>query len=180
MARNRVIAAIDIGSSKICTVITTVSDDDDQPQVAGATVKDSRGMRKSQVIDIEEAIKAITESVEAAERMAGFSLSSAIVGVGGAHISSQNSKGVVAVSRPEGEIAEEDVRRVVEAARAVSLSSSREILHVLPRSYSVDSQEGIRDPVGMTGVRLEVDTHLVTGSSTAMRNLAKCVGEVGI
>jgi cell division protein FtsA len=95
-------------------------------------------------------------------------------------MASQNSKGVVAVAQPEGEINAEDVRRVVEAARAVSLPSSREILHVIPRYYVVDGQEGVRDPVGMSGVRLEVETHLITGSGPAVRNMVKCLNEVGI
>jgi len=137
-------------------------------------------VRKSQVVDIEEAVTAITKSVEAAERMAGFSISNAFVSVGGAHIQSQNSSGVVAISNPGEEINEEDVARVVEAAKAVSLPSSREILHVIPRDFAVDSQAGIKDPLSMTGVRLEVDTHIISGSSTAMRNLARCVTELGI
>jgi cell division protein FtsA len=111
--------------------------------------------------------------------MAGFSLSRVLVSVGGAHVASQNSHGIVAVAEPEGEITPEDVKRVIEAARAISLPSSREILHVIPRTYSVDSQEGVADPVGMSGVRLEVETHIVTGSTTAIKNLNKCVSEVG-
>jgi cell division protein FtsA len=112
--------------------------------------------------------------------MAGTQVARAILSVGGSHVASQNSHGVVAVAEPDKEIDGSDVRRVIEAAKAVSLPSSREILHVLPRGYVVDSQEGIVDPVGMTGVRLEVDTHLVTGGSTAIRNLRKCVEELGI
>jgi cell division protein FtsA len=112
--------------------------------------------------------------------MAGTSVAKAFISVGGSHIASQNSHGVVAVAEPDREITEQDVKRVIEAAKAVSLPSSREILHVLPRGYIVDSQEGIVDPVGMTGVRLEVDTHLVTGGATAVRNLRKCVEELGV
>jgi cell division protein FtsA len=112
--------------------------------------------------------------------MAGTQVGRAFLSVGGAHIASQNSHGVVAVSEPDKEISESDVKRVIEAAKAVSLPSSREILHVLPRGYVVDSQEGVVDPIGMTGVRLEVDTHLVTGGATAIRNLRKCVEELGV
>ena len=112
--------------------------------------------------------------------MAGLTVGSAFVSVGGVNIQSQNSKGVVAVSQPEGEIKPEDIRRVVEAAKAVSIPSSREILHVLPRGYIVDGQEGIKDPYGMTGVRLEVETQIITGATTSIRNLAKCVAEVGV
>lgn len=179
MAKDKVITAIDIGSSKITTVIcTTVKEA--KLAVIGVSTVPSKGLRKGQVVDIEEAISVISTSVEAAERMAGLSIGSAVVSIGGAHVQSQNSKGVVAVSNPDSEITPTDVNRVVEAARAVSLSSSREILHVIPRDYIVDGQPGIKDPLGMTGVRLEVDTQIVTGSTTAIRNLAKCIGEVGI
>jgi len=179
MAREHVVAGIDVGTSKIVTIIGSPSQDGDINVIGVATVP-SRGLRKSQVVDIEEAISAISESLEGAERMAGYAVSSAYVSVGGGHIASQNSHGVVAVAEPEKEISENDVKRVVEAAKAISLSSSREILHVLPRGFIVDAQEGIKDPVGMTGVRLEVDTHLVTGGATALRNLSKCVSEVGV
>lgn len=179
MARDRVFAGIDVGSSKITTIIGSPSSEGDI-NIIGVSTVSSRGLRKSQVVDIEEAIAAISESLEGAERMAGYAVSSAFISVGGNHIASQNSHGVVAVAEPEKEITENDVKRVVEAAKAVSLPSSREILHVLPRGFIVDSQEGIKDPVGMTGVRLEVDTHLITGGTTSLRNLSKCVGEVGV
>lgn len=182
MAKDRVVVGIDIGTSKIATLIgtTSISGEDGTVNIIGVSTVASRGLRKGQVVDIEEAMGAITESLEAAERMAGYSVAAAFVSVGGNHIASQNSHGVVAVAEPEKEITAEDVNRVIEAAKAVSLPSSREILHILPRGFMVDSQEGIKDPVGMTGVRLEVDTHLITGGSTALRNLTKCVSEVGV
>lgn len=179
MAKDKLITAIDVGSSKITTVIASLIKEE-KLAVIGVSTVPSRGLRKGQVVDIDEAISAISTSVEAAERMAGLSVGTAIVSVGGAHVTSQNSKGVVAVSNPDSEITVEDVSRVVEAARAISLPSSREILHVIPRDFAVDGQPGIKDPLGMTGVRLEVDTQIITGSTTAIRNLAKCVGEVGI
>lgn len=179
MPKDRVVVGIDIGSSKICTLIATVSESDLVNIIGSATVPSS-GIKKSQVVDIDGAVKAITAGVEAAERMAGYSISSAFVGVGGTNISCQNSHGVVAVAEPQEEIKVEDVSRVTEAARAISLPSDREILHVLPRNFIVDSQEGIKDPIGMTGVRLEVDTHIISGAATTMRNLAKCVSELGI
>lgn len=179
MAKDKIITAIDLGSSKVTTIIATDLKED-KLSVIGVSTVPSKGLRKGQVVDIEEAVSSISESVEAAERMAGISVGSAYVSVGGAHVQSQNSKGVVAVSQPEGEIGPDDITRVVEAAQAVSLPSSREILHVIPRDYAVDGQSGIKDPLGMTGVRLEVETQIVTGSTTAIRNLAKCVAEVGI
>lgn len=179
MARDHIVSGIDVGTSKITTLIATVPEEGDA-RVIGVSTVASRGLRKGQVVNIEEATGAISGALEAAERMAGTQVARAFLSVGGAHIASQNSHGVVAVSEPDKEISESDVKRVIEAAKAVSLPSSREILHVLPRGYVVDSQEGVVDPVGMTGVRLEVDTHLVTGGATAVRNLRKCVEDLGV
>jgi cell division protein FtsA len=178
MARPRIIAGIDIGSSKVATVIASV-DEEDKVKIIGAASIPSQGIRKGQIVNIEEAADSVVESVESAERMAGYNLTRALVSVGGPHIASQNSKGVVAVAEPEGEINREDVNRVMDAAQAISLPSSREIIHVLPRDFTVDGQEGIKDPIGMSGVRLEIETHIISGSSTAIRNLSKCVSEVG-
>ncbi|MBI4039548.1 cell division protein FtsA [Candidatus Daviesbacteria bacterium] len=180
MARDRIVCGIDIGSSKITTVIATVVQDTQAVNVIGVSTIHSKGMRKGQVVNIDEIVSAITENLEAAERMAGCTVSSCYVSIGGSHIASQNSHGVVAVSQPDHEIGEDDVRRVIEAARAISLPSSRETVHVIPRWFVVDGQEGIADPIGMTGIRLEVDTHIISGSTTSMRNLAKAVGEVGV
>jgi len=180
MNRQQLIAGIDIGSTKITTLIGSVSSDDDRPKIIGVSSVPSKGIKKGQVVDIEEATSAIISSVEAAERMAGFGLGKALVSVGGPLLFSQNSKGVVAISEPEGEIIPADVDRVIEAAKAVSLPSSREIIHVIPRDFTVDGQEGIKDPVGMSGIRLEVETNIISGSSTALRNLIRCVNEVGV
>ena len=179
MAKGRILAGIDIGTSKVVTLIASQTETG-KINVIGVASVPSRGLRKSQIVDIEEATESITESVEAAERMAGYSISQAFVSISGSHIESQNSKGVVAVAEPEGEITAVDVSRVIEAARAVSLPSAREILHVIPRDFMVDSQAGIKDPVGMTGVRLETEAHLITASSTAIKNLVKCVNEIGV
>ena len=175
----KIIAGIDIGSSKITTLIASVPEIG-LVNIMGVSTNQSRGIRKGQIVDIEEATSGVVQSLEAAERMAGYSISSAFFSIGGAHIASQNSHGVVAVAEPNKEITPDDVRRAVEAARAVSLSSTREILHVIPREFIVDSQEGIKDPAGMTGVRLEVNTHLITAGSTSLRNLEKCASLVGV
>ncbi len=179
MAKDRVICAIDVGSSKIATLIASL-DENEKISLIGVSATPSKGVRKNQVVDIVEATRSITESVEAAERMAGYSISKAFVSLGGPQIESTNSHAVVAVSEPEGEIKESDVLRVNDAAKAVPLPASREILHVIARTFTVDGQEGIKDPIGMTGVRLETETHIITGSTTSMRNLVKCVSEVGI
>lgn len=175
----RIIAGIDIGSSKVTTLISSVAEAG-LVHIIGVSTNRSRGIKKGQIVDIEDATASVVESLEAAERMAGYSISSAFFAVGGSHISSQNSHGVVAVAEPTKEITTEDIKRAVDAARAVSLPSTREILHVIPREFIVDSQEGIKDPVGMTGVRLEVNTHLVTALSTSLRNMEKCASLVGV
>src|SRR3989344_2951995 len=180
MQKSKMIASIDVGTEKVTTIIASESSEFNKINVMGVAAIPSKGVKKGQIVDIEEATSSITERVEAAERMAGYSVTSAVLAIGGAHIASQNSKGVVAVAEPEGEITEEDVDRVIEAARAVALPSDREIIHVIPKSFIVDSQEGIKDPVGMSGVRLEAEAHLITGSQTVMRNLSKCVSEIGI
>lgn len=178
MTKTRLVSAIDVGSTKITTLVAQVSEED-SVHVIGVSTVPSKGVRRGQIVNIDEASAGILESVEVAERMAGFSVGKVLVLVGGSHVQSQNSTGVVAVSQTNGEITIEDVARVMEAARAISLPTAQEILHVLPRSFTVDGQEGVKDPVGMTGVRLEVDTHIVTGSGTALKNLTKCVSEVG-
>lgn len=175
--KQKILAGIDIGSSKITTIVGVPTGE--EVKIIGVASVPSKGIRKGQIVDIEEATQSVISSVEAAERMAGYDLSRVFVSVGGPHVFSQNSTGVVAVAEPEGEITAEDVERVIDAAQAITIPSSREIIHVIPRSFTVDGQEGIKDPVGMAGVRLEVDTHIVTASSTAMRNLEKCVFEVG-
>jgi len=180
MAKHKLISAVDIGTSKITTLIGQLRDEDSQKiHIIGVSSLPSKGLRKGQIVNIEEAVEVITSSVEAAERMAGFNIAKVWVSVGGAHIGSQNSHGVVAVSQPQGEIGNDDVRRVLEAARAVSLPTSSEIIHVISKSFNVDNQEGVKDPIGMTGVRLEVETHIVTGSTTAIKNITKCISEVG-
>ena len=178
MARNKVIVGIDIGTAKVTTIIANVSEE--EKNIIGVASVPSKGIKKGQVVDIEKTTAPILESLEAAERMAGYSASSAFVSVNGAHIRSQNSHGVVAVADPNQEISQNDIVRVVEAAKAVSLPSAYEIIHVLPRGFIVDGQAGIVDAVGMTGIRLEVDTHLIIGGTTSLRNLEKCIAENGL
>ncbi|MCX6704959.1 MAG: cell division protein FtsA [Candidatus Woesebacteria bacterium] len=184
IGKSKIVAAIDIGSSKIATLIGQVSVDpvtsETSINVAGASASESRGIKKGQIVDIEEAVEATISSVEAAERMAGYNLESVFVSLGGAHIHSQNSHGVVAVSDPSGEINQNDVDRAVEAASAISLPASREAIHVLPREFIVDGETGVRDATGMSGVRLEVDTHIISAAGSAVKNIRKAVNEVGL
>jgi cell division protein FtsA len=177
MPDGRIVVGIDIGTYKIVTVIAKL---DESVNVLGVSEVKSAGIKKGQIVDIEEAVQAINGSLEAAERMAGYNVSRVVVSIGGSQIESQNSRGVVAVSSPTKEITDNDLMRVVDAAKAISLPSTREILHVLPRNYIVDGQEGIKDPVGMSGVRLEVDTHIISANSVSVRNLDKAFSEVGV
>lgn len=179
MAKDKVICGIDVGSSKIATLIANITEDG-RVNIIGVSSLPSKGVKKGQIVDIEAAVASITESVESAERMAGYQVPSAFISLGGPQIESINSHAVVAVSGGDGEIKESDILRVNDAARAIALPASREIIHVIPRTFTVDGQEGINDPIGMTGVRLETDTHIITGPTTSIRNLVKCVGTVGI
>lgn len=182
MPKPQIIAGVDIGSSKIVTIIaSSVSDsEEERVRVIGVASTPSKGIRKGQIVNIEETTTSLLECVEAAERMAGYNINRALVAISGPHIASSNSRGVVAVAEPEAEINKDDIKRVIEAAQALSLPASREIIHVIPRYFTVDGQEGIKDPAGMSGVRLEVETHIVTGSSTAIKNLTRSISEIGV
>ena len=178
MSRERIISGIDIGSYKICTIIAQVVDD--KISVIGVSSVPSKGIKKGVVVDIDEAVEAIAKSLESAERMAGYGVGRALVTVDGSHISSMNSKGVVAVTHPNGEITSDDVARATEVAQAVSIPSNQEIVHVLPRDYIVDSQDGVKDPIGMSGIKLEVETNIIYGAEAVMKNLTRCVQQVGV
>jgi len=179
MADN-LVCGIDIGSSKISTIVSLLSKDNDDLRVIGVNSVASKGVRKGLIVDIDKVTVALEECVEKAERMAGHKINQSFVSVGGPHISSLNSHGVVAVANPEGEINEEDVDRVIEAARAISLSSTKKIIEISPREYIVNGQPGIKNPVGMSGVRLEVKTHIITASSTSLKNIDRCLSDLGI
>ncbi len=179
MADSTVLVAIDIGTTKVVTLIGEASRTGGI-DVIGIGHAPSDGLRKGVVIDIDRTVQAIAASVEAAERLSGMSVNSAFVGISGRHIASQNSRGMVAVSGRRSDVSREDTVRAIEAARAVSIPNTREILHVIPRGYVVDGQEGVRDPIGMSAVRLEVETHIVTASTTSVQNLSKCVHRAGV
>ncbi len=178
MNEGKIVVGIDVGTYNIVTIIAKIFED--VVNVLGVSESKSLGIRKGQVVDIEEAVSSINKSLEAAERMAGYNASHVVVSIGGSQIESQNSRGVVAISSPKGEITHADLTRVIEAAKAISIPSTREIIHVLPRNYIVDGSEGIKDPVGMSGIRLEVDTHIVTANGVTVRNLEKAFSDVGV
>ncbi len=173
----RIISALDVGSSKICAVIASV-EDEGTPQVIGVASQPSVGIKKGVIVNIDDAINCIASTLEAAERMAGITVPSVYLSVSGKHITSTNNKGVVAVSTEE--IIPDDVYRAIESARTVSIPPGREILHVIPREFIVDSQGGVKDPIGMTGTRLEVDAHIISATSTVLHNLLKCVQQLGL
>ena len=180
MPKERVLASLDIGSAKIRTVVAVAEGGQDKavPNVIGVGISPSLGIRKGQVIDVEELIHNIISSLEDAERMAGVPINHVFVGMSGSHIEAFDSRGVIAISGAE--ITVEDVARVLDAAQAVSIPPNRRILHIEPKAYAVDEQRGIKNPVGMTGIRLEVEAHIITGHVQHVKNLEKGVSPAGV
>ncbi len=177
--REAVLVGIDVGTSKVCVLIGEVSRDGRLTIMGHGTVPSS-GLKKGVVINIDQTIRSIADAVERAERLSGWKIDRAFVGVGGQHVESLNSPGQVAVTAHHREVTREDVNRAIEVARAVSIPSNREVLHVERRGFTVDGQEGVKDPLGMSALRLEVETHIVTASATAVQNLTKCVTAAGV
>jgi len=175
----RTIVGIDVGTTKVCTLVAE-SYEDGQLRIIGSGVAVSRGLRKGVVVNVHEATEVIKASVEKAERMSGYDIASAFISVGGGYISAINSRGVVGISRGDQGITEGDIERALDSARAIAIPHTREIIHAIPRGYVVDGQEGVRDPIGMQGSRLEVEAHIVTGASTSVSNLVKCIRDAGV
>lgn len=180
MQHFKIINCLDIGTSKITTIIGQYPENESKINVVGVASIPAVGFKKGQIINLEQASKTITECIESAERMAGFQINHAYVSLTAPHFESFNSKGVTAVSQTNGEISLADIDRAVEAAKAISLPNNKEIVHVIPRLYTVDGQEGVVDPIGMNGLRLEVETHLILASTPALKNLSKCLEDIGI
>jgi len=178
MSQRNVVVGIDVGSTKIATVIG--HQQENGIDIIGVGFAPSNGLRKGMVVDIEETVSSISASLEEAERMSGIPVTDALVSIGGIHIQATSSKGIVAISRADGEITDNDTLRVLDAARSVSVPPNREILHAIPRGYTVDGQESIKDPVGMNGIRLEVDTQVISGATAPVKNLAKCLQQAGV
>jgi cell division protein FtsA len=172
------IVGIDVGTTKICTLVGEMNGQGDL-QIVGVGVAPSRGMRKGVVVDVQQATDAVLESVSKAERTSGYKITRAHVSLAGEHVSSTNSMGVVAVGGDQGILAE-DVDRALDSARAVSIPHGREIIHIIPRGFTVDGQDGVRNPIGMHAFRLEVEAHIVTASLTSLLNLSKCVEGAGV
>ncbi len=168
----RLIVGLDIGTSKISAIVAEVGSDGDI-EIIGMGKHAARGMKKGVVVNIESTMQSIKRAIEEAELMAGCEIHSVFVGVAGSHINSLNSHGMVAIR--DKEVTTDDLERVMDAARAVAIPTDQKILHVLPQQFLIDDQEGIREPVGMSGVRLEVDVHMVTGAESAVQNIVKCI-----
>lgn len=173
---DRTVVALDIGTTKICTLIAEVGPPPENAlRIVGVGTVPSKGIRKGVVVNVNEVSSAIAHAIHLAERTSGYEIASAYVGLAGAHISSVNSRGVIAIGRGERGIRPVDVERALESARAIDIPHNREILHIIPRDFTVDGDDGVRDPVGMQGYRLEVEAHIVTGATSSIRNLIKCV-----
>jgi len=173
----RMIVGLDIGTSKVVAVVGEV-DSEGTIEVVGIGSHPSRGMKKGVVVDIESTVNAIQRAVEEAELMAGCQIHSVYVGIAGSHIRSMNSHGIVAIR--EGEVVSADVERVLDAAQAVAIPADQKVLHVLPQEYVIDNQGGIKEPLGMSGVRLEAKVHLVTCAVNAAQNIEKCIHRCGL
>jgi cell division protein FtsA len=175
----KIISAIDVGTTKICTIIGTL-DSGGNIQVLGVGLVPSQGMHKGMVVNVEEARESVTESVRRAEQASGLKVESAYVGVTGRHISSLNSHGVVAIPRNDRLVRHDDLKRVLSSAQQVNVPDDRRVLHAIPRSYALDSQERIKNPVGMHGFRLDVETHIITAAISSVQNLVKCIRSIGV
>ena len=180
MARKeRYLVGLDVGTSKITAVVGELMDDGGL-DIIGIGLADARGIRRGLVVNLEAAVDSIKRAIDEAELTAGIEIDSVYLALSGAHVKGFNSRGVVAVAGKNREISREDVRRAIDAAKAVALPSGREILHVLPQDFVVDEQDGIGNPVGMTGSRLEVNVHIITGNASTTQNVVACVNRAGV
>jgi len=178
MTKENIVVGLDVGTTKVAVCVGKLTEG--IIKIIGYSCVPNLGVRKGMVIEIEDTVSAISLALEEAERMSGLSISDAYISIGGNHITSVISKGVVAVSRADGEVTASDVQRVIEAARTVALPPNREIIHIIPKSFTIDNQTGIADPIGMTGIRLETETIVVGASVSATTNLTKCLQQAGI
>ena len=174
--QSEVIVGLDIGTTKIAAVVGEISHEG--MCILGVGTHVSKGLRKGVVVNIDSTVNSIKEAIEEAEHMSGCEITTVYAGIAGGHISSMNSDGVVAIK--DGEVREQDVLRVIDSAKAVSIPLDREILHVLPQEYIIDGQDGVKEPVGMSGVRLEAKVHIVTAAVTSAQNIVKCCNRCGL
>jgi cell division protein FtsA len=178
MKKRNVVASIDVGTTKICTILADVSDG--SPRVVGVGISPSKGLHKGLVVNINEARESISSSIKKAEQASNYKVESAYVGVTGRHVTSMNNRGVVAITRNDRVVRPDDLKRVLASAQSVKTAGDRRLLHVIPRSYAVDGQAGVKNPVGMHGFRLDVETHVITAAVTSIQNLVKCIRSIGV
>ncbi len=179
MAKSTYIVGIDVGTKKVVALIGEVTEEN-KVEIVGIGATESRGLRKGVVVNLEETTAAVKKAQEEAELMAGVEIGSAYIGISGAHIKSFNSRGVVAVSGKNREIGREDIKRVIDQSKALSIPPDREIIHIIPQEFVVDEQDGIKDPLGMSGIKLEVNVHIVTAAVTSLQNLKSCIQRAGV
>lgn len=172
-----IIVGIDIGTTKVCTLIARM-EEDDSFRILGVGIEPSDGMRKGMIIDLQKTTNAIAKSIEKAQRSSGYEITSALVSIAGSHVSSINSRGAVGITN--GVVSQIDINRALEAAQVVAIPHDREVLHVIQRGFTIDGQEGINEPIGMHGYRLEVETHIITASEASVENIRKCVEAAGV
>lgn len=173
-----IIFGIDIGTTKICALVGAIRHQ--QLQIIGLGIQPASGMRKGMIIDVPAAAAAVAAAVEAAEQTSGYQLSQALVSLAGEHISSTNNRGIVALHNSTNGVGIEDIERALETAQAIPIPHNRQIVHLIPRHFVIDDHDGVRQPLGMHGYRLEVEAHIVTGATSALLNLSRCADEVGI
>ena len=179
MKKKTTLASIDVGTTKVCTIIADVSNGNNI-RITGVGITPTVGLAKGLVVNINDARESIRESVRKAEQASGHKIESAYIGVTGRHVTSLNNRGVVAITRNDRLVRPNDLRRVLECARSVKVPNERKLLHVIPRGYAVDGQVGVKNPVGMHGFRLDVETHIITAAITSIQNLVKCIRGIGI
>lgn len=180
MTKDEIIVGLDIGSSKIRVLVAKYDEEAENINIIGMGETQALGIRRGVITDVEEATTSISNALEKAERTSGVPIEHAYVSIDGSHVEAQPSKGVIAVARADNEITEDDIARVIEAASAVSLPANYEILHVIPKNFTVDSQKGVKDPIGMNGIRLEVETVIIQGSTSNIKNISKCISRSGL
>ncbi len=173
-----IITGLDIGTTKICVIVAELTENG--IEIIGCGTSPSRGLKKGVVVNIDVTVESIKKAIEEAEAMAGVSLDSAFVGIAGGHIKGINSRGVIAVSGKNQEVTQADVNRVIEAAKAITLPADRRVIHVIPQEFIIDDQGGVKEPLGMSGHRIEAEIHIVTGAIASAENIVKCATRAGL
>jgi len=179
MPKNGYVVGFDIGTKKVAAIIGEITEER-KIEIIGIGTAESKGLRKGVVVNLDATVDAINKAREESELMAGVEIDSGFIGISGAHIKSFNSRGVIAVSGKNREISREDIKRVIDQSKAVSIPPDREIIHIIPQEFVVDEQDGIKNPLGMSGIKLEVNVHIVTGAITSVQNLKTCIARAGI